>query len=124
MDIAAGEYGYDLPYFQQMLSAQAVDVLMADVTRCGGFTGFLQVNALCEAHLMPLSAHCAPQLSMHACCAAQAARHLEYFYDHVRIEEMLFDGVIQPHGGALRPDQAAHGHGLTLKENVAERFRK
>ena len=35
MDIAAGEYGYDLPYFQRMLDAGAVDCLQADVTQIG-----------------------------------------------------------------------------------------
>jgi hypothetical protein len=30
MDIAAGEYGYDLRYFQRMLKAGAVDVLQAN----------------------------------------------------------------------------------------------
>ncbi len=59
MDIAAGEYGYDLRYFRHMLDAGSVDVLQADVTRCGGVTGFLQVGALCSAHCLELSAHCA-----------------------------------------------------------------
>jgi L-alanine-DL-glutamate epimerase-like enolase superfamily enzyme len=36
MEIAAGEYGYDLGYFRRMLAAGAVDVLQADATRCGG----------------------------------------------------------------------------------------
>jgi L-alanine-DL-glutamate epimerase-like enolase superfamily enzyme len=39
MAIAAGEYGYDEPYFRRMLEAGAVDVLQADVTRCAGITG-------------------------------------------------------------------------------------
>jgi L-alanine-DL-glutamate epimerase-like enolase superfamily enzyme len=43
--VAAGEYGYDLSYFRAMLQAGAVDVLQADVTRCGGITGLLQVGA-------------------------------------------------------------------------------
>jgi L-alanine-DL-glutamate epimerase-like enolase superfamily enzyme len=34
MRVAAGEYGYDLPYFDRMLQAEAVDVQQADVTRC------------------------------------------------------------------------------------------
>jgi len=62
MDIAAGEYGYDLDYFRQMLAADAVDVVQADASRCGGITGFLRVSALCEAHHLRLSAHCAPSL--------------------------------------------------------------
>ncbi|XXZ26314.1 enolase C-terminal domain-like protein [Sorangium sp. So ce307] len=35
MDVAAGEYGYDLVYFRRMLDAGAVDVLQADASRCG-----------------------------------------------------------------------------------------
>src|SRR4051794_15056334 len=41
MEIAAGEYGYGRFYFRRMLDAGAVDLLQADATRCGGYTGFL-----------------------------------------------------------------------------------
>ncbi|HAM02420.1 MAG TPA: mandelate racemase, partial [Acidimicrobiaceae bacterium] len=82
MDVAAGEYGYTPSYFERMLEAQAVHCLQADVTRCGGITGFLKVAALCDAHGVDLSAHCAPQVSAHACTAVWHLRHLEYFHDH------------------------------------------
>ena len=45
--------------------------------------------------------------------------HLEYFHDHVRIERMLFDGVLEPRDGALWPDCGAPGMGLELKERDA-----
>jgi L-alanine-DL-glutamate epimerase-like enolase superfamily enzyme len=122
MDIAAGEYGYDLVYFRRMLEAGAVDVLQADATRCAGITGFLQTVALCQAHCMPLSAHTAPALHTHACCAATPLRHLEYFHDHVRIERMLFEGVPEPIEGELRPDLSQPGLGLELKRADARRF--
>ena len=60
MQIAAGEYGYDLWYFRRMLEAEAVDVLQADASRCAGITGFLRASALTERATMELSAHCAP----------------------------------------------------------------
>ncbi len=122
MDIAAGEYGYDLPYFRRMLQAGAVDVLQADATRCAGITGFMQVAALCQAWGLPLSAHTAPALHLHACCAATPLRHLEYFHDHVRIEQMLFEGTPQPVRGELRPDLSRPGIGLALKHADAERY--
>ena len=59
MEIAAGEYGYELRYFQRMLQAGAVDVLQADASRCAGITGFLQAAAICQAYGLELSAHCA-----------------------------------------------------------------
>lgn len=124
MDIAAGEYGYDAEYFRRMLEAEAVDVLQADATRCGGITGFLQVGALCQARSMPLSAHCGPSLHLHPCCAVLPLRHLEYFHDHVRIEHMLFDGAINPSDGKLHPDLSRPGMGLELKRLDAERYRR
>jgi L-alanine-DL-glutamate epimerase-like enolase superfamily enzyme len=123
MAVAAGEYGYDLPYFRRMLDAGAVDVLQADATRCGGVTGFLQAAALCEAQGVPLSSHCAPSLHLPLMCAAQRGVHLEYFHDHVRIEAMLFDGAARPKDGCLKPDAQRPGLGVELKSRDAERWR-
>lgn len=122
IDVTAGEYGFDLFYFRRMMEAQAVDVLQADASRCGGITGFLKTAALCEAHPLPLSAHCAPSLHLHVCCAAQPVRHLEYFYDHVRIEQMLFDGASKPVNGLLQPDRSRPGLGIEFKRADAQRY--
>ncbi len=124
MDIAAGEYGYHLPYFQHMLAAGAVDCLQADVTRALGITGVLKVAALCDARGLDLSLHCAPQISGQVGTAVWHLRHLEYFHDHVRIEGIAFDGTIDPEpGGLLRPDRTAPGHGLTVKQADLDKFR-
>jgi L-alanine-DL-glutamate epimerase-like enolase superfamily enzyme len=120
IEIAAGEYGYDLFYFQKMLEAGAVDVLQADATRCGGISGFLRVGTLCEAHSLPLSAHCAPSLHVHPACSLSNFRHLEYFHDHERIEHLLFDGALTPKGGVLCPDLSRGGLGLEFKRADAQ----
>src|SRR5579875_3381029 len=122
MDIAAGEYGYDLDYFRRMLNANAVDVQQADATRCCGITGFLQAAGLCQAHHIDLSGHCAPALHLHAACAALRFRNLEWFHDHVRIEHMLFDGAPTPKGGMIEPDFSRPGLGLDFKRQDAERY--
>jgi L-alanine-DL-glutamate epimerase-like enolase superfamily enzyme len=124
MDVAAGEYGYDLPYFHHMLAAGAVDCLQADVTRCGGFSALLRVAALCDARSLDLSLHCAPQASAHAGTAVWHLRHLEYFHDHERIERLAFDGVLEPEaGGVLRPDRSRAGLGLEPKDADLEQYR-
>lgn len=122
MAIAAGEYGWTLPYFQRMLDAGAVDVLQADVTRCGGITGFIRVDGLCKARNLAFSAHCAPAISAHACCAMETLEHLEYFHDHVRIERILFDGTLDPEDGHLEPDRSRPGLGLELRRDDAREF--
>jgi L-alanine-DL-glutamate epimerase-like enolase superfamily enzyme len=122
MEIAAGEYGYDHWYFRRMLEARAVDVLQADATRCCGFTGMLQAAELCLASHMECSGHTAPALHTHVLCAAPVVRHLEYFHDHVRIENLLFDGVARPVNGELAPDLSRPGIGLEFKRADAERY--
>lgn len=123
MDIAAGEYIYTSDDARGMLQADAVDVLQADATRCGGITGFLQIGALCEAHHIDLSAHCAPGMHRHVACAVPRLRHIEWFHDHVRIEHMLFDGAPVARDGVIAPDLGRPGHGLIFKGQDAERFR-
>ncbi|MGN6799016.1 MAG: enolase C-terminal domain-like protein [Gaiellaceae bacterium] len=120
LEVAAGEYAYVLADFRNLVDS--VDCLQADVTRCGGISGLLRVNGLAAAHGLDLSGHCAPQLSAHAFCGVDRLRHLEYFHDHVRIESMLFDGVLTPLDGALVPDRSRAGNGLELKRVDARRW--
>lgn len=121
MDITAGEYGYDLVYFRRMCQAGAVDVLQADATRCAGVTGFLRAAGAAKSFHLPLSSHCAPSIHVHPCCSV-AARHLEYFHDHVRIERLLFDGALEPVDGALHPALDRPGFGLAFKAADARRY--
>jgi L-alanine-DL-glutamate epimerase-like enolase superfamily enzyme len=122
IDIAAGEYGYDLVYFQRMLSAGAVDVLQIDATRAGGITAFMQAANLAAAYQLDVSAHCAPSLHAHVCCALSNVRPLEYFHDHVRIERMLFEGALVPIGGQLHPEPSRPGMGLEFKLADAKKY--
>lgn len=123
MDIAAGEYGWTAMYLRNMIEAEAVDVIQADATRCGGVTGFMDAVALADAHPLPLSAHCGPSVHLHLACAARPLRHVEYFHDHVRIESMLFDGFRAAKDGVMYPDLSRAGMGLEFKRADAERYR-
>jgi L-alanine-DL-glutamate epimerase-like enolase superfamily enzyme len=122
LDIAAGEYAYVPADFRNLVANGCIDCLQADVTRCGGITGFLRAGALAAGFGLELSAHCAPSASVAACCAVPNFRHLEYFHDHVRLEPMLFEGVLEPDGGALKPDRSRPGNGLELKRADAARY--
>jgi len=105
-----------------MIEAQAVDVLQTDVTRCGGVSNFLKIGAICEAYHFPYSAHTAPSMHATLCCSVLPAMNLEYFHDHARIENMIFDGAVQPVNGNLKPDLSRPGFGLELKRPDAEKF--
>lgn len=122
MAIAAGEYGFDPWTLRALLQAGAVDVLQADATRCLGLTGFLAASRLCDAFHAPLSAHTAPSIHAHVACACGPVVHVEYFHDHARLEQRLFDGFVAPTGGALTPDLARPGIGVELKTKDAAPF--
>lgn len=123
VNISAGEYGYNLQYFRNMLESESVDVLQADATRCGGISGFIKTGILCEAFQIPFSSHCAPALHLHIALCLPAFYIAEYFHDHVRIENDFFDGAQQPVSGFLYPDLTRPGLGLELKEKDVERYR-
>jgi L-alanine-DL-glutamate epimerase-like enolase superfamily enzyme len=81
------------------------------------------VAALAESHGLQISGHCAQSLHLHPACAVDNVRHLEYFADHARLDRILFDGVIDPVGGVLRPDLSRSGLGLELKRADADPYK-
>ncbi|MGI8523880.1 MAG: enolase C-terminal domain-like protein [Nocardioides sp.] len=100
-DVTAGEYGYDLTYFDQMTRASA---------------------AVAQARNLDVSGHCAPSLTVPVAAATSRLRHLEWFHDHVRIEQRFFDGCLDPTRGELVP-LGGPGHGLSLRPSVADDYR-
>lgn len=122
MDISAGEYIFNLFDARRLIEDARVDTLQADITRCGGISEFLRIDALCQAHCLPLSSHTAPSLHLPACASCEQIRHMEYFHDHVLIEHMLFDGAARPQDGMLVPDMSRPGFGLDLKEADAQAY--
>jgi L-alanine-DL-glutamate epimerase-like enolase superfamily enzyme len=121
--VAAGEYAYRADDFRILLERGAVDVLMADATRCAGASGFMRAAALAAAHHVPLSSHCAPTLHRHLGCAAETFLNAEFFHDHARIEPLVFDGAATLERGSLVPDASRPGFGIELKGADAERYR-
>lgn len=121
IEISSGEYGFNLDYFRRLLDAEAVDVLQADATRCS-LSVFREAAVLCQARHLPLSAHTAPALHCHLCCALPPVRHLEYFHDHVRIEQLFFDGLPEVRDGEMHPHLDRPGMGLVLKERDARQY--
>jgi len=48
---------------------------------------------------------------------------VEYFHDHVRIEQMIFDGAARAEEGSIRPDLSRSGFGLEIKRRDIEKYR-
>jgi len=116
-DIAAGEYVADV--YEAARMAPAVDCLQLDLTRCGGYTGWLRCAAVAAAAGLQVSAHCAPSLHTPVAAALPELRHVEWFVDHARLEPLLVDGAPSVVDGFLMVGSAP-GHGMTLSEGSSD----
>jgi hypothetical protein len=47
---------------------------------------------------------------------------MEWFYDHARIERLVFEGAPTPKNGAIAPALDRPGHGLVFRQRDAERL--
>lgn len=119
-DVTAGEYAAELYDIRALLPV--VDCLQLDVTRCGGYTGWLRGAALAQAHNLDVSAHCAPALHAPVAAAVPNLRHVEWFADHARIDAAFLSGAPEVAHGALQLDPDTPGHGLAFNP-AAEQYR-
>ncbi|WP_433544927.1 enolase C-terminal domain-like protein [Streptomyces sp. CA-294286] len=122
-DVASGGRGGDLAAFARLVTEGAVDCLVLDATRCGGVTDFVRAAGVAQAHGLEVSTRGAPHVHAQLGTVVPNLRHVEWFHDHVRVESMFFDGVLDPRGGVVRIDRSAPGHGLTLRHEEAEPYR-
>ncbi len=116
-DVTAGEYVYR--HYDAAALIGSVDCLQLDVTRCGGYSGFLECAALAAAHGLDISAHCAPSLHAPIVSAFAHLRHVEWFVDHARLEPLLVDGVPEVRDGVLATGLGA-GHGMRLADSAGK----
>lgn len=65
LDIVAGENAYMLDGARQLLDSAAVDVLMPDLQRIGGVTGWIRTRDLAHERATPLMPHLFPEVSVH-----------------------------------------------------------
>ena len=104
----------------QALGAGACDLVMPDVARIGGVTGWMQAAGLAAAHGVPMSSHLMPEVSSHLLAATQTAHYLEYvdWADAVLQEPIrVVDGSVvvgdRPGSGIAWDDAAVARYRLT-----------
>jgi len=100
------------------LRAQACRLVMPDLARIGGVTGWMQAASLAEAHAIPMSSHLFPEVSAHLLAATPTADWLEYvdWADQILREPlMIVDGMAII---SARP-----GSGLEWDSGAVERYR-
>jgi len=76
--VCAGEYHFGITPFRQALEQRSIDIVMVDLMRAPGITGWMKVAHMAEAFNLPIVTHLAPEILMHAAAAAPNALTVEY----------------------------------------------
>jgi L-alanine-DL-glutamate epimerase-like enolase superfamily enzyme len=116
--VAGGEYVWGIQPFRQMLQAHSVDIVMVDVCRAGGVTGWMKIAGMAEAFNLPVVSHLIPEVHVHLIGAIPNGLTVEYMPWLMR----LFEEVPLPQNGELAMPTAP-GLGLKLDQKTIERYR-
>ena len=76
--VAGGEYVYGSAPFRQMLEARSVDIVMIDLMRSCGITGFLKIAGMAEAFNLPVVSHLIPEVQVHLVAGIPNGLTVEY----------------------------------------------
>jgi mandelate racemase len=100
------------------LDAGACDLVMPDLERIGGVTGWQQAAALASERNIRMSSHLYSEVSAHLLAATSTGHFLEYtdWADKIVEEPLRIEG-----GEAVIPDRP--GNGLVWNAAAVERYR-
>ena len=78
MPLQLGENFNGVEAMAAALRARACQLVMPDLARIGGVTGWMQAASLAAAQRIPMSSHLFPEVSAHLLAATPTADWLEY----------------------------------------------
>lgn len=106
LQIVAGESVHLPSGIEALIRHRAVSVLMPDIQRIGGITGWIRASAVAETAGLQISAHLFPEISIHLLAASLTGGPLEYVS---WMEPFVKDPLTIEDGLALVPDRPGLG---------------
>jgi mandelate racemase len=118
LPVQIGENFNGVEAMEAALNAKACDLVMPDLARIGGVTGWMDAAHLAQARGIRMSSHLFPEVSAHLLAATPTAHWLEYvdWADSIVEEPLKIEG-----GMAIVPDRS--GAGLEWNRTKVERYR-
>ncbi|WP_343068509.1 enolase C-terminal domain-like protein [Methylobacterium brachythecii] len=101
----------------EYVRAGASDLMMPDLVKIGGVTGWLGASALCHAHGVPVSNHFFREASAHLMCATPTAHFVEYF----GLADPILARTLPVQDGHVRPSEEP-GLGISWNEAAIAEF--
>ncbi len=125
--ISGGEHEFSLLGCAQLLQSKAVSVLQYDTNRVGGITAAQKINAVAEAHQIPVIPHAGQMHNYHLTMANLNCPISEYFPVHdVEVGNELFyyifDGDPEAVDGWLQLDDDRPGLGIEISDRHRDKF--
>ena len=115
--VQIGENFSEVTAMEAALAAGAADLVMPDLERIGGVSGWRRAAALAAAQRIPMSSHLFPEVSAHLLAATPTCHYLEY----VDWADVLLREPLKIVGGqAIVPDRP--GNGMVWDEGAVKRF--
>ena len=125
--ISGGEHEFNMFGFKQLLDLKAVSYIQYDNNRVGGFTAAQKINAIAEAHQVPVIPHAGQMHNYHLTMSNFNCPISEFFPVHdVEIGNELFyyifEGDPAPENGFIDLDDNKPGLGLTITDKYKSDF--
>ena len=118
VEIAAGENAYFPAGIEALVKAKAASVLMPDLQRIGGITGWLRAHDLAQEAGLLLSPHLFPEINVHLLASIADPGPLEYV---TWAERILREPLAVRNGRAAPPDRP--GLGIEFDGAAVQRLR-
>ena len=127
LPVVSGEWLGTWFQFRDLIKAEAVDVVMPNITRCGGITGLMKIADLAALENVTVAPHgVGAGVGIVAAIAACAVMPNFLIYEYNQLFNPLRHSVIRESiqfgDGVLRPNEG-NGLGLSLSESTIERYR-
>jgi mandelate racemase len=116
--IQSGENWWGALDLHHALQAGASDLVMPDVMKIGGVTGWQRAAALAQAHGVRVSSHLWPEISAQLLCVTPTAHWLEYtdWWNLILAEPLRIEAGMATVAGAT-------GTGVSWDETAVAKFR-
>ena len=127
LPVVSGEWLGSWYQFRDLLKAEAVDVIMPNITRCGGITGLMKIADLAMLENVTVAPHgVGAGIGIVAAIAACALMPNFLIYEYNQLFNPLRHAVMREPidfaDGVLRPNEGP-GLGITLNEATLTRYR-
>jgi mandelate racemase len=116
--IQMGENWYGVSEMAQCVATKGCDLVMPDVMKIGGVTGWQQAATLAAAHSLPMSSHLFQEVSAHLLCASPTAHWLE----HMGLADPILQRPLKAIRGYITPNSDP-GSGVAWDVDAVARFR-